>query len=172
MGVKPKSKEAASAMSAPPPCYAVYYQTLVPIAREHGYALAIHGSMKRDCDLLAVPWVEDASEPVRLILAFKEAIQAVFTKHDFDHIGSVRSHATLKPHGRLAFSLHLTEEGCHGPYLDVSVMPKMRPSIAALTLEQDPLVALLRDVQAGNVSCRKAANEILNEHNDNPQPPR
>jgi hypothetical protein len=102
---------------------------------------------------------------VRLILAFKEAIQGVFTKHDWDHIGEVSKHATFKPHGRLAWVLHLTDNGCNGPYLDVSVMPKMRPSIAALTLEQEPLVALLRDVQAGNVSCRKAANEILNEHN-------
>lgn len=148
-------------MKAPPPCYAVYYQTLIPIARDHGYALAIHGSMTRDCDLIAVPWTKEASKPVDLILAFKDAILGVFTRHDFDHIGDVYSHATLKPHGRLAWALHLTDEGCHGPYLDISVMQKVRPTIAALTLAQDPIVDLLRDVQNGNVSCMKAAQVIM-----------
>jgi len=163
---KTSDKKHAPAMSAPPPGYAVYYQTLVPIAREHGYALAIHGSMKRDCDLIAVPWTDEASGPVRLILAFKEAVDGVFHKSQHDHFFEVKQVATLKPHGRLAWSLHLTDEGMHGPYLDISVMPKVRPSIAALTLAQDPLVDLLRDVAEGNVSCMKAAQTILSEHND------
>lgn len=31
----------------------------------------------------------------------------------------------MKPHGRLAYSLHLTDRGGAGPYLDVSVMPRL-----------------------------------------------
>lgn len=28
------------------------------IAREHGYALSVHGSVARDIDIVAIPWVE------------------------------------------------------------------------------------------------------------------
>lgn len=119
-----KKKTPIPKMTAPPPCYAVIYQTLVPIAREHGYALAIHGSMVRDCDLIAVPWTEEAKDPADLILAFKKVVTGVFTKHDFDHIGTVQFHGMAKPHGRVAWSIHLTEEGMFGPYLDISVMKR------------------------------------------------
>jgi len=29
-----------------------------------------------------------------------------------------------KPHGRVAYSLHFTDRGCDGPYIDLSVMPR------------------------------------------------
>ena len=88
----------APEMKTAPPCYAVYYAAMIPIATEHGYSLAIHGSMIRDCDLIAVPWIEDASSAVDLILALKEAINGVFTKHDWDHILTVDQHSVDKPH--------------------------------------------------------------------------
>lgn len=37
------------------------------MARLHGYALGVHGSQKRDFDLIAIPWVDDASDPAPLI---------------------------------------------------------------------------------------------------------
>lgn len=37
------------------PVYACMYQELAEICRAHGYALAIHGSMARDFDLIAIP---------------------------------------------------------------------------------------------------------------------
>ena len=37
---------------------AALYPDLAEIAREHGYALAVHGSLARDFDLIAVPWRE------------------------------------------------------------------------------------------------------------------
>lgn len=41
------------------------------IAREHGYAIAVHGSLRAesDIDLLAVPWVKDAHAPRTLMRA-------------------------------------------------------------------------------------------------------
>jgi len=38
--------------------YAVVYPTLRDVAKLHGYALAIHGTMTRDFDLVAIPWTE------------------------------------------------------------------------------------------------------------------
>ena len=110
-------------LTASPACYAVLYPALEEAANDHGYALSIHGSMARDFDLIAVPWVEEATEPIELILALKKVCGGVFRHVDFDDL--VEEHKpTVKPHGRMAWSLHLTNDGCEGPYLDVSVMPK------------------------------------------------
>lgn len=55
---------AADAPKPPPSPAAVYahlYPSLVVDARELGYALALHGSMARDLDLVAIPWTDDAA---------------------------------------------------------------------------------------------------------------
>lgn len=42
------------------PAYTFLYPILCEAARACGYALAIHGTMQRDLDLVAVPWVDEA----------------------------------------------------------------------------------------------------------------
>lgn len=56
-----------------------YTEILRPLkkqARSMGYALAVHGSMARDLDLVAVPWVEGAVDPIELVEAFVEIIDS------------------------------------------------------------------------------------------------
>lgn len=102
-----------------PAFYATLYPELVKAAREHGYALAIHGTLARDLDLIAVPWVEEASSAEELIEALLQTCggwmhdEAMRRVHDQSH----------KPHGRRAWSIHL---GFEGTYVDVSVMPTTR----------------------------------------------
>ena len=93
-----------------PVMYANYYGILKDIAEEHGYALAVHGTLDRDLDLIAVPWTEDASSPSVLIEAFCKSLgsQSVST---FEQ----------KPHGRAAYSIITGGGG----YIDISVMPKI-----------------------------------------------
>lgn len=31
------------------------------VAKRHGWAIGVHGSLKRDIDLIAIPWTEEAS---------------------------------------------------------------------------------------------------------------
>jgi hypothetical protein len=103
--------------------YAVLYPALRDIAKIHGYALAIHGTMTRDFDLVAIPWIDEASEPLKLILAMKEATATVtHTSLGDEFFPDCQPYK--KPHGRVCYSLHFTDQGCDGPYLDVSVMPK------------------------------------------------
>jgi hypothetical protein len=99
---------------------------LVPIARRHGYALAIHGTITRDFDLVAIPWIDEASDPLMLIKAIKKATATVIQcdDKDFERIALKDLKGTPKPHGRLAFSLHVTNHGMYGGYLDISVMPR------------------------------------------------
>lgn len=66
------------------------------VARECGYSVGLHGSMKRDVDLIAAPWVEGARPPEQLIAALCSALKAreVGPRED-------------KPFGRLAVSLQI-----------------------------------------------------------------
>jgi hypothetical protein len=62
------------------------------VARQHGYALALHGSLGRDVDLLAVPWVESAVSADALVEALRAGLA--------DVLGAayVIDKPTLKPH--------------------------------------------------------------------------
>ena len=105
------------------PAYTLVYASCLPqlkeVAREHGYALAVHGSMKRDLDLVAIPWVENASSAVELAEAIRDAVNGQFRE-----VVGARS-PEWKPHGRLAWSIYMRPEG-GSPYIDLSVMPRRR----------------------------------------------
>ncbi len=107
------------------PAYGRLIGPLREKARELGYALAVHGTLKRDIDLVAAPWTAEAVEA--RVLA--EAVRDTARLHNLGiaHHKGVEDepffHAGcpgLKPHGRLCWSYHLGG----GPYLDLSVMPK------------------------------------------------
>lgn len=101
------------------------YAQLLPKIREAGkalgYALAIHGTMARDLDILAVPWVEDAASPEELIAAIQAAVGG-FVFGDLSKRGGVDAEPTKQPHGRLSWNI------CWGgrPFIDLSVMPRQR----------------------------------------------
>ncbi len=91
-------------------------------AKQHGYALAAHGTLTRDVDLVAVPWIEAASGPYKLARAVTDAIGHPVT------LERLRETVERKPHGRLAWALFpaRTEPKDHGWYVDLSVMPRER----------------------------------------------
>jgi hypothetical protein len=111
---------------APRACtYVALYPMLLQIAKDHGYTLAAHGSLHRDFDLVAVPWIEEAADALTMIKAMKQALGAVTTHHEMDvHIPDCRP--TIKPHGRVGYSLHFTNHGMYGAYVDISVMPRRK----------------------------------------------
>lgn len=108
--------------------YVALYPLLLQVAKRHGYALAVHGSLHRDFDLIAVPWIEEASDPLTLIKAIKRATRTVTIHEELDK--SVKDcRPTKKPHGRIAYSLNVTNSGMYGGYLDISIMPKQKTKI-------------------------------------------
>lgn len=66
-------------------------------AREHGYAIGVHGSMRRDLDLIAAPWRDGASD--KDVLAHAIAMAACGITRDGPHQWE------QKPLGRVAASL-------------------------------------------------------------------
>lgn len=100
-----------------PALYAMLYRSIVDVAREHGYAAALHGSLATDLDVLCAPWTEESSPAEALVAAIKERLGAL-DLGDHGHPDSVNP--ARKPHGRLAWSLLLTA----GAYVDLSIMPR------------------------------------------------
>jgi hypothetical protein len=111
-----------------------YYERLiVPLRRvalRHGYALAVHGSLARDIDLIAVPWREDVSDAHTLAEAIRAEAEDVSGKMAFwvndpnaDPYDYTRRNPEPKPHGRLGWSIHL---GGTGTYIDLSVIAAMK----------------------------------------------
>ena len=92
--------------------YAVLYADFRKIAIECGYALAVHGSMARDMDLIAVAWTEEVVEPDILMEKLAEAAGATI----FDNLYPKKGD---KPHGRICYTLSIMGDW----FIDLSVMP-------------------------------------------------
>lgn len=94
------------------PMYANLYATMRDIARPYGYALAIHGSMMRDMDVVAIPRMRECCAPEELVHAFAKAISFVHVDEQPEE----------KYHGRLVWTMAFPGE-C---FVDLSIM-KMYP---------------------------------------------
>lgn len=119
------------------PFFACLYHGLCEIARKHGYALAIHGTVATDLDLIAVPWIDDAAPAEALKDALMEHIGAcgfedllrrdtVMTEDQIRQRLEQMGHAecTPKPHGRRAWNLYMDA----GAKVDLSIMPRVMPT--------------------------------------------
>lgn len=99
------------------PWYAMTYIPLERVAWRHGYCLALHGSMGRDLDIVAIPWTDDADSPDVLLTAVCKFIVGQ-AKVDIKP-----GPPTQKAHGRLAYAIPI---GFYGQYLDISILPRVQ----------------------------------------------
>ena len=109
-----------------------YFRALIAplrfVAERCGYAIAVHGSLKTDIDLLAVPWRDSATSQEYLADQIQKTTEII--------IGTARTrlgdeNPVQKPCGRLAWSFYLSpHEDIPGPYIDLSVMPPRPISIS------------------------------------------
>jgi hypothetical protein len=111
------------------PFYAQLYPILYEKTLGYGYTLALHGTLQRDLDVIAVPWEENVSEPIHLIRAL-EKVSGGRCVPRIDRNGLVIGpyDPLPKPHGRLAWIIALSNAGPNGPYIDISVAPKQQNS--------------------------------------------
>lgn len=103
----------------------VFLARVRQVARERGYAIAVHGSEQRDLDLVAIPWAVEAVSAQSLVDAICEEIPFHERKANLyaDPDGPrVMPNPEPKPWGRLAWSL----DGCPPTwnYVDLSVAPR------------------------------------------------
>jgi hypothetical protein len=107
----------ANEQAKPTPSYspmyaAALYPDLAVIARKHGYALAVHGSLRRDFDLVAVPWADVPSDP-------QTVVDELCRDFMIRQIGKPEA----KIHGRTAWTISIGHGECA---LDLSFMPTVK----------------------------------------------
>jgi len=95
-----------------PSYYAMFLPEMRKIAIQHGYTMALHGSMGRDMDIVMIPWIENPKPIDEMIDKLCEAAGGCM--HDV-HISKVGD----KPHGRIVYTLAIAADR----FFDVSVMP-------------------------------------------------
>lgn len=78
-----------------PVLYAFLYMRMVDVLRPLGYAVALHGSMMNDLDVVAIPWIKEAVGDAAVLEELKEQLGLVMISGDMGD----------KPHGRRAWSL-------------------------------------------------------------------
>ena len=96
-------------MATMAPIYACMYPELAEQARSAGWALAVHGTMGRDFDLVYVPWVRDPVEP-------KEVVKKACSWFSITQAGE----PVTTYHGRQIFTVKLAFDEA---FLDMSFMP-------------------------------------------------
>lgn len=109
-----------------PGLYTMFYEHLKNIAEEFGYNLVLHGSVNRDLDLIAIPWVDCPKSEQDMIHSFQEYLTGMKI-HDTQ--GTVPF--TILPGGRHSYVIELNRGDRHGEwvryedsqyYLDISVV--------------------------------------------------
>lgn len=105
-----------------PLLYLTVYPKLRQVAIDNGYTLALHGSVTRDLDLIAIAWTKKAVTPKELVTEFLNVLKDGYIKpEDTPYEG-------VKPFSRLTFPIHLGR----GAYIDLSVV---RPNEIEFDLE-------------------------------------
>lgn len=150
-------KDASSVVPNYGPVYAAaLYPDLARLCIAHGYALAVHGSLARDFDVVAIPWAEPLAEP-------QEVIDAITREFVIREVGS-RGH---RLYGRLVYTLSIGHGECA---VDFSFAPKgTHEAEAALNAERLEVIAAIarkEAAQAENATLREqlaAAQEALRD---------
>lgn len=100
-----------------------YLKTVLPAVRDAaqkcGYAIGLHGSMTRDLDLIAVPWVDEVTTDAVLVETIRAAVSGwIVNDETADPNEFTKRNPQPKPRGRKAWSIQLGG----GAYIDLSVM--------------------------------------------------
>lgn len=98
------------------PMYAALYPGLAEITRKHGYALAVHGTLARDMDLICIPWVAEPSEP-------SDVVKAITDKFSIRTIGDPNT----THHGRERWTISIGFGEC---FIDLSFMPRITGAVS------------------------------------------
>lgn len=100
-----------------PAFYASIYEDIRQCAMDCGWAVALHGSLSSDMDLMAMPWTEEAETFEELV----KRIQLLFDGNSLAELYSITY--SEKPHGRTVATIPIWEDF----YLDISTVDIRKP---------------------------------------------
>lgn len=89
--------------------YAAMWNDFRQAALDKGWALALHGSLANDMDIMAMPWVDGASEPMEMINAIR---------HCFDNPREIGYKTSSMPNNRVVYTIFIWADF----YLDINII--------------------------------------------------
>jgi len=122
----------AKPLHARPGIFTYFFEDLKLIAREFGYNLVVHGSMNRDLDLIAIPWVDDPKDEIEMIKAFDMHLRGTRYSDGNEKTGYMFS---VLPGGRKSYVINLNRGGEWNQYddkqyyIDISVTPLLKKEV-------------------------------------------
>lgn len=123
---------------AKPSLYAFYFEQIKEIGLEFGYNVVLHGSMNRDLDLIAIPWVETTGDVEKMIDLIAQLIGGVIMMVGRTVDNPDGKRFTVTHHGRRQYVININRdikfkyngvvaklEEFSDPqyYIDISVIP-------------------------------------------------
>ena len=104
-----------------PPCPPL--APIIDCAYLSGYTIAVHGSLHRDLDLIAVAWTDEAKTP-------EELVSSLWHCAGLKLAGGWEK----KPHGRVAVTLYQDGELAFKP-IDLSIIPPQSKTRHSVTID-------------------------------------
>jgi hypothetical protein len=121
--------------------FASMYEDIRKSAIDCGWAVALHGSLASDMDIMAMPWTEEA-------IKFEALVGKISMLFDDN---SLAENYTItydeKPHHRVVATIPIWADF----YLDISTIDTRKP--------MDDIVERLEDLQQPCYECRESCNE-------------
>jgi hypothetical protein len=137
-----------------PLAYLCLLPNIVKQAAKIGYTIAVHGSLQRDLDLIAVPWTDDAVAAEDLVEMVKSAAGGYCPDGEF-------SGPFAKPNGRRVWTIQLGAS-C---YIDLSVMPTQKIDKESAELKEGAAYdAGWRAHYQQSMGVKKSLNEFKAEY--------
>ena len=93
--------------------YACIWDDFRQAAMDKGWALALHGSLASDMDIMAMPWVEGASSSDEMI----EALEDCFDYPDDAHVFKTEK-SLDNPNNRVVYTIHIHSDF----YIDLNII--------------------------------------------------
>lgn len=101
------------------PCHADIAK-IIKTGKGLGYNITLHGSLMRDLDIVAIPWIDNCASSDKLIQKIcKDCELEIIDNNEQEENNGI----AFKPHGRIAVSL--INHGKWMTYVDLSIMPTL-----------------------------------------------
>lgn len=92
--------------------YAAMWEDFRKAALDKGWALALHGSLASDMDIMAMPWTETATEPMEMINALRNC---------FDEPKEIGCSTSKMPNNRIVYTMSIWADF----YLDINIIEEI-----------------------------------------------
>lgn len=95
-----------------PAMYSLFYYDLKKIAKRYGYNLVLHGSLNRDLDLIAIPWIDNPKSEQNMVKALQKYLTGWITTCPDGKV-----HFTTLPGNRHSYIIELNRGNKRGEWM-------------------------------------------------------